>query len=191
LRKFHYGYEEFNCVRHESVNFVFASDKNKFAVKYICGHGTYMGQCQMEDGTIVPDVANRQHCWQRGGAKWNNGVFNSGNPNQVRTASDAAKAVEDAKTAQTTAVVATAIAANAEVAATAAKEVRDKCIVDANTAHQAAMKACGAKEGFGELDMSSCGLWLLLLVIVLVFVALCMQGGDKKEGVFEINEALL
>jgi hypothetical protein len=138
------------------------------------------------------------------------------------TSAEAAKVVSDAKVAQATAVVATVAAdkaattaavatQNAEAAKTTAvvatqsandaKAVRDKCIAAANDAHKKAMEVCGPdgmkKEGFGHLDMAStCGMWLLFVVIMLVFVAICMQGvsstaaGESKEP-FTISSALV
>ena len=130
----------------------------------------------------------------------------------------AAKAVEDAKKATEIASVATVAAGKAEATAVAAKQnaddaaaaandartVRDKCIKTANEAHQAAMKACGpelgAKEGFGESEgfgfAGQCSMMLLFFIIVLVFVAMCMQGEERpnvtiRDSEFTISPALV
>lgn len=137
-----------------------------------------------------------------------------------KSAEVAKTALDAAKSTQSTAVAATAVAAKADdaavkaeaakveaaktadaakLAAAKAKEVRDKCIVDANDAHKKAMQACGPeamKEGFGGSEGfgGGFGMWLLLLVILLVFVAICMQGKESsvsKDGFFQIDGALV
>lgn len=178
-----------------------------------------MGNCESADGNSI-SAGGQNDCWKKGGVKWKS-MFSEPvmNPNLPAAFSylkpqspDAAKAVDDAKKATAVAAVATAAAGkaeqtaivaqqNAEVAKAAAedaKTVRDKCIKAADEAHQTAIKACGpelgaVKEGFGDYRMN--GLWLLLLVIILVFVAICMQGVDTGvtgvAGTFEIDSALV
>ena len=180
-----------------------------------------MGNCELADGKTTYGVGGEAQCWKDGGVKWNPlGRASVANPNLPAAVGqltpndpNAAKAVDDAKKAADTAAAATVAAGkaaqtaavaekNAEVAKAAAedaKTVRDKCIKAADDAHQVALKACGpelgaTKEGFGEYGMR-CGLWLLFLVIILVFVAICMQGANsssvKATGTFEIDSALI
>lgn len=103
----------------------------------------------------------------------------------VAAAADAA-----AVKAEATKVEATAAADVAAAAALSAKAVRDKCIADANNAHKVAMEKCG-KEGFGQVDPSSCMLWIMTVLIVLVFVAICLKAGSEGDRDLKISDAFM